>query len=109
MTQQPRLRRAEALERAIARADELIALTRGLDSHAHTMAIRVKRILQAPTPMQDILDRVPGESVTDRAATAGVSRQTWYNWLNDRGRPDGAAAKRLAALTGVAEDIILGR
>lgn len=52
-------------------------------------------------PMKDILAKVPGDSLSERARAVGVSRQTVYVWLEERFRPVGPQAKRLAKITGV--------
>lgn len=52
-------------------------------------------------PMASILERVPGETVTDKAHRVGISRQTYYYWLQGRSRPSLEVAERLAKLTGI--------
>lgn len=52
-------------------------------------------------PMREIFAKVPGESLAARARAVGVSRQTVYVWLDERFRPVGPQAKKLAKLTGV--------
>jgi DNA-binding XRE family transcriptional regulator len=52
-------------------------------------------------PMKDILQKVKGDSLAERARAVGVSRQTVYVWLDERFRPVGPQAKKLAKLTGV--------
>jgi hypothetical protein len=50
-------------------------------------------------PMKEILARVPGTTVTTRARVCGVSRQTFYTWMNGA-RPKKAQAAQLAKITG---------
>jgi DNA-binding XRE family transcriptional regulator len=52
-------------------------------------------------PMRDILAKVPGDTIADRARTIGVSRQTMYIWTDEKFRPAPAVAKRISKLTGV--------
>lgn len=52
-------------------------------------------------PMEEILAKVPGESLSDRARKVGVSRQTMYVWAAERFRPTTRQAKRISKLTGV--------
>jgi DNA-binding XRE family transcriptional regulator len=52
-------------------------------------------------PMSDIMARVPGETVVEKAATIGVSRQAYYGWINGRMRPSLPQAERIAELTGI--------
>ncbi|HEX3520806.1 MAG TPA: hypothetical protein VHT52_01810, partial [Stellaceae bacterium] len=52
-------------------------------------------------PMRDILAKVPGDTIADRARSIGVSRQTMYIWTDEKFRPAPAVAKRIAKLTGV--------
>lgn len=57
-------------------------------------------------PMADILAKVPGDTVAEKAAACGVSRQAYYAWLRGVSRPVGDPAKRIAKLTGIAEEAI---
>jgi DNA-binding XRE family transcriptional regulator len=52
-------------------------------------------------PMSYILARVPGETVVEKSAAIGVSRQTYYYWLHGRSRPSQPQAEKLAELTGI--------
>jgi DNA-binding XRE family transcriptional regulator len=52
-------------------------------------------------PMADILAKVPGDTIADRARAIGVSRQTMYIWTDEKFRPAPAVAKRISKLTGV--------
>lgn len=52
-------------------------------------------------PMNDILLKVPGTTLTDRAKKLKVSRQTMYVWLSEKFRPTRVQAKRIAKVTGV--------
>jgi DNA-binding XRE family transcriptional regulator len=52
-------------------------------------------------PMADILAKVPGETLTERARKIGVSRQTLYVWAEEKFRPTPRQAKVIAKLTGV--------
>jgi transcriptional regulator with XRE-family HTH domain len=56
------------------------------------------------TPMDYVLELVPGETVTEKSNLIGVTRQTYYHWLNGRSRPSIQQAKRLSKLTGIPEE-----
>src|SRR3984885_7289433 len=57
-------------------------------------------------PMADILAKVPGDTLSERARAIGVSRQTMYVWAQERFRPSTAQAAIIAELTGIpAEEI----
>jgi len=103
------MRQTTKLLRAVALADQLVTATRDVDNRAHKLALKLARSLRPKVSMSEILVKVPGASVTDQAETVGVSRQTWYNWLDGKGRPHPGAAKRLAKITGVSEEVIRGR
>lgn len=62
---------------------------------------------KATYPMRDILAKVPGDSLTDRAKKLGVSRQTMYVWASEKFRPTRVQAKRVAKVTGVPIEHIL--
>jgi transcriptional regulator with XRE-family HTH domain len=71
------------------------------------MMAEVKARLQRP--MADILRKVPGRTVAQKAARIGVSRQAYYDWLKGQYRPTGAQSKRLARLTGIPAELIRGK
>ena len=52
-------------------------------------------------PMADILAKVPGDTLAERARQIGVSRQTMYVWAQERFRPSNDQAAIIAKLTGV--------
>jgi DNA-binding XRE family transcriptional regulator len=62
---------------------------------------------KASYPMRDILAKVPGDSLTDRAKALKVSRQTMYVWASEKFRPTKVQAKRIAKVTGVPIEHIL--
>jgi DNA-binding XRE family transcriptional regulator len=52
-------------------------------------------------PMADILAKVPGSTLKDRAKAIGVSRQTMYVWAHEKFRPGLDQAVIISKLTGV--------
>lgn len=62
---------------------------------------------KATYPMRDILAKVPGDSLTERAKALKVSRQTMYVWASEKFRPTKVQAKRIAKVTGVPIEHIL--
>lgn len=69
----------------------LPALARDLRAVAHKLRY----------PLADILAKVPGETLAERARNIGVSRQTMYVWAQERFRPSSQQAAIIAELTGV--------
>lgn len=59
--------------------------------------------------MADILAKVPGANITEKAAAVGISRQAYYAWLRGMSRPNLAQAKTLAKMTGLTVEQIRGR
>ena len=57
-------------------------------------------------PMADILAKVPGDTLAERARKVGVSRQTMYVWAAENFRPSTEQATIIANLTGVPVDDI---
>ena len=51
-------------------------------------------------PMAEVLDKIPGDSVTEKIKRIGVPRQTWYSWRNGTCRPNLKRSKLLSRLTG---------
>jgi transcriptional regulator with XRE-family HTH domain len=69
---------------------------------------KVQRLLTV-MPMAVVLEQVrPGEPVAAKAKAVGVSRQTFYYWLQGVTRPNKKQAQKLAKLTGYAVDEIRG-
>ena len=52
-------------------------------------------------PMADILAKVPGDSLSERARAINVSRQTMYVWAKEKFRPNYEQAKTIEKLTGI--------
>jgi DNA-binding XRE family transcriptional regulator len=69
----------------------LPALARDLRAVAHKLRY----------PLADILAKVPGDTLADRARAIGVSRQTMYVWAQERFRPSTQQAAIIAKLTGI--------
>jgi DNA-binding XRE family transcriptional regulator len=69
----------------------LPALARDLRAVAHKLRY----------PLADILAKVPGDTLAERARRIGVSRQTMYVWAQERFRPSSQQAAIIAELTGV--------
>lgn len=98
------------LLRAIALADQLVRATDELpDGSAHALAVKVRHILRPQMDMKEIIARVPGDTLRDRAKRIEVSRMTLYNWLTGKGKPDAESARKLAAITGISADVIQAR
>lgn len=60
-------------------------------------------------PMSDILAKVPGDTIPQKAAAIGVTRTAVWYWVKGISRPRNAAAGRIARLTGIGVDEIRGR
>ena len=93
-----RLRHKSARSDAIKLAKEIVELSG--DDETLAAALRFRDRLKLP-PMSAILNKVPGLTVKDRARSIGVSRQTYYGWLNGRSRPNSKQARRLQELTDI--------
>lgn len=97
----------------MAGTNEALRLTKKLvknspnDSVARAAA-KVERLLNA-TPISVILDKVrPGEPIGAKIKALGVSRATYYYWMNGTTRPSKKQAKKLASLTGFSVEEIRG-
>lgn len=83
--------------------DALVKLTRK-NTAAHAVAAELQTMLQPPPKLADIILSLPSETHKDRAALIGLSRQAYYNLIQGQSRPNTLTVKRLADLTGVAEE-----
>lgn len=93
-------------ERALKLVERLIKA--GGDQGVTRRAMKLRARLTA-TPMSIILDKVPGASVIEKAKSLGVSRQTFYYWLDGVTRPNIAMARKLSRITGFAVEEIRGQ
>jgi transcriptional regulator with XRE-family HTH domain len=98
--------RTEDTERALKIVERLMKVAPS--SSLGRFAIRMRSRLNA-TPMATILEKVPGESISAKARTLGVSRQTIHYWLNGDTRPDEVQARKIEKLTGLSVAEIRGR
>ena len=89
----------------------LMAYVAAAAPHDLALARDVRRIQQRlnARPMDEILIKVPGDSVTEKCRQIGVTRTTYYSWLGGYTRPRTEVARRLAELTDVDIDVIRGR
>lgn len=76
-----------------------IAAKEGLGAGVRHSVMQTIHILRYP--MKDILDKIPGQTLKERAEAVGVSRQTMYVWANECFRPQVELATRISNLTGV--------
>lgn len=75
----------------------------GVTARAQKMLHRVK------LPMTLVVDKIPGNTIIEKAAQVKVSRQTIYFWITGQTRPGRKRAKLLAGLTGFDANEIEGR
>jgi DNA-binding transcriptional regulator YiaG len=98
--------RTEDTERALKIVERLMKVAP--NSSLGRFAVRMRSRLNA-TPMAAILEKVPGESISAKARTLGVSRQTIHYWINGDTRPDDVQARKIEKLTGFSVAVIRGR
>lgn len=89
--------RVPANERALKLVERLIKA--GGNEGVTRRALKMRARLTA-TPMSIILDKVPGASVIEKAKSLGVSRQTFYYWLDGVTRPNFKQARKINKITG---------
>lgn len=89
---------------ALDHAEALVNMLKGSDKE---LAIELRNRIMLP--MAAVLDKVKGKTVKAKAAHAGVSRQTFYDWKNGVNRPTPNQARKLAQLTRIGADKIMGR
>jgi transcriptional regulator with XRE-family HTH domain len=77
----------------VSRLLELEAADEGLKRRAVSILDRFK------LPMNEVLAKMPGDSVSEKCRTLGISRQTYYAWIRGASRPNTKLAKKLAEWT----------
>ena len=94
-------------ERVLKLAEKLLGLIPDTEEGLIRRALQLRDRLK--TPMTMVLAKVPGETVTEKAAKIGITRQAYYAWANGEYRPNAKQSKRLASLTGFPAEDIRGR
>jgi len=87
--------------------DRLIAITPKTNDVVRAYLVAARDRMRFP--MSAVLEKVPGETVLEKCAKIGITRQNYYGWLRDAYRPNAAQAKKLAQITGLDFDDIRGR
>lgn len=99
------MKRARRESQALKLIERLIELSPDAGLTAYAIKMRDRLAL----PMAHVLDKVPGETVVDRAKSLGITRQAYYAWLRGVSRPSRKQARRLEKITGFNADEIRGR
>jgi hypothetical protein len=68
--------------------------------------VKLKKLVQPPPSMEEILLRIVAPTHTERAKIIGISRQGYYNLLGGQVRPNSMTVKRLVELTGMKAETI---
>lgn len=95
---------SKANARALSHVEWLVKLTSGTDRE---LAIELRNRLMVP--MSCVIAELPGLTMSAKAANAEVSRQTLYEWKRNENRPTPKQAQKLALLTSIAAEHIMGR
>lgn len=85
--------------------EEMLRCTRK-GSAAHLRACELKVLLKPGPTIGDIILGLPAENHKERAKAIGISRQGYYNLIQGTARPNAITRKRLADMTGLAEEVI---
>jgi hypothetical protein len=83
-------------DRALELVERLIKLSG--DPKVRSRAMRMHSRIKLP--MSQVLQKVPGDSIIEKAKLLEISRQTWYVWLSGATRPNLAKARQLERITG---------
>ena len=87
----------EDLDLAVYLTDQIIAKA-NKGTRVLKIAQRLRRLLEPPNPMADVLARVPGKSITEKCVAIDISRQAYYNLKDGISRPNNKTTARLMAL-----------
>jgi hypothetical protein len=75
-----------------------------------TMSYALKMRERLKLPMTVVLEKLwPELSLIDRCRRLGITKQTYFGWLNGVYRPDDKRSKRLAKETGFSAEDIRGK
>jgi hypothetical protein len=96
----------ERQRRALGLVEQLIELKP--DNGTLTYALKMRERLKLP--MTVVLGKLwPELSLIDRCRRLGITKQTYFGWLNGLYRPTARLAKRLAKETGFSVEGIRGK
>ena len=96
----------ERQQQVLALVEQIIALAPDDRTLAYAMKMRDRLKL----PMALVLEKLwPDLIVMDKVRKLGITKQSYYGWLNELYRPDEKMAKRLAKETGFSVEEIRGR
>lgn len=89
---------------------ELVEQLIELNPDGSTLAYALKMRERLKLPMSVVLSKLwPEISLIDRCRRLGISKQTYFGWLNGLYRPDDRRARRLAKETGFSAEDIRGK
>jgi len=90
---------------AFSLAQKLVAVTP--DEDTRTLAMML--LMRLRLPMTKVLEKVPGDTIADKARAVDVERSVIYGWMDGRTRPRRNEAMKLAEITGYKIHEITGR
>jgi DNA-binding XRE family transcriptional regulator len=86
-----------ATKRANIRRAKRVVKELELDKKTEEIVLRSLDLM----PMIEVLAKVPGETITEKAENCGVTRQMWYLWLRGENRPSLTQATAISEMTGI--------
>jgi len=86
------------LQQALSRAKQLVMELAALDCDGIDVRLLLRQ--QMGVPLRSVIERIPGETLRDKAKAAGVTYQTLSGWQTGRYKITKRNAERLAKLTG---------
>jgi transcriptional regulator with XRE-family HTH domain len=93
-------------KQALALVEQLIEL----NPDGSTLAYALKMRERLKLPMSVVLSKLwPEIPLIERCRKLGISKQTYFGWLNGLYRPDNRRAKKLAKETGFSAEDIRGK
>jgi transcriptional regulator with XRE-family HTH domain len=92
------------------RARALLSQIMELDTADQGLRRRAMSILdRLEMPMEEVLSKIPGDTVSAKCVRIGVSRQTYYAWLRGVSRPNTKLSKKIATVTGLKWEDVQGK
>ena len=83
-------------DRAMQLVEQLVTIAPDRDTQDMARALRERLLI----PMSAILERMPGDSIAEKARMLQIQRSTFYAWAEGRARPRRGLAEKIAELTG---------
>lgn len=84
----------------------LTDLEKATGAHRKKLIEELRGLIEPTLTLREIFARIPGDDVTAKAATIGITRQAYYKLISGKVRAQDGTAQLLAKAAGVPIEVI---